>query len=178
MKAIPNILTLLRIALIPVLLVVLYIGNIYGYWISAVLFAIACITDYFDGFFARYFNAHSKFGMILDPIADKLLVSSTLMMLVYFERAPIIPAILILCREITVSGLREYLSEFRVSIPVSRLGKIKTGLQFVAILVLILGEESLHIPFINLFGEIMLWVTAMLTIFTGYAYFQESMKKL
>ncbi|MCE2993790.1 MAG: CDP-diacylglycerol--glycerol-3-phosphate 3-phosphatidyltransferase [Candidatus Jidaibacter sp.] len=178
MKSIPNILTLLRIALIPVLLIALYIDNSYGYWIAAALFAIACLTDYFDGFLARYFNAHSKFGMILDPIADKLLVSSTLMMLVYFERAPIIPAILILCREITVSGLREYLSEFRVSIPVSRLGKIKTALQFIAILILILGEESLNIPFIKLFGELMIWVTAMLTLFTGYAYFKESMNKL
>lgn len=178
MKSLPNILTLFRIALIPLLLVTLYLDNVYGYWVSAILFAIASITDYFDGAVARYFNAHTSFGRILDPIADKLLVSATLMMLVSFERAPLIPAILILCREITVSGLREYLSEFKVSIPVSRLGKLKTALQFIAILVLILGDESLNMRYVTISGELLLWVTAVLTIFTGYAYFKESMKKL
>lgn len=178
MRDLPNILTFSRIALIPILLFTLYLENVVGYWITGVLFAIASLTDYFDGMIARKMNAYSTLGKILDPIADKLLVSSLLMMLVYYDRAPIIPAILILCREVLVSGLREHLAEFKASIPVSNLAKIKTALQFISILILILGTESTGIKYTTLVGEIMIWVTAVLTVFTGFEYCREGFSKI
>ncbi len=178
MKELPNILTLIRIGLIPLLLIALYMSSTAGYWIAAILFAFAIITDYLDGVLARSMGAQSSFGRVLDPIADKLLVASTLMMLVYFDRAPIIPAILIVCREIIVSGLREYLSEFKVSIPVTKLAKIKTSIQFVAILVLILGEEATKTPLLYYVGEVALWVAAILTLLTGYAYLKEGFSRI
>lgn len=179
MKELPNILTIARIVLIPVILSALYLVSKTGCWVAAILFALASITDYFDGALARSLDAQTSFGRVLDPIADKLLVASTLMMLVYLDRAPLVPAILILCREIVVSGLREYLSEFKVSIPVSNLAKIKTGIQFVAILILILGQqEVVSIPLVHYFGQAALWIAAMLTIFTGFAYMKEGFKRV
>lgn len=178
MKELPNILTLIRIGLIPLLLIALYMSSVTSYWVAAILFTFAILTDYLDGVLARSMGAQSSFGRVLDPIADKLLVASTLMMLVYFDRAPIIPAILIVCREIIVSGLREYLSEFKVSIPVTKLAKIKTAIQFFAILVLILGEEATTIPLLYYVGEIALWVAALLTLFTGYAYLKEGFSRI
>lgn len=178
MKELPNILTMIRIGLIPLVLIALAILTKAGYWIAAILFGFAILTDYFDGALARSMGAQSSFGRVLDPIADKLLVASTLMMLVYYDRAPIIPAILIVCREIIVSGLREYLSEFKVSIPVSNLAKIKTVIQFIAILILILGEEATGITLVYHLGEIAIWVAAILTIFTGYAYLKEGFSRI
>jgi cardiolipin synthase (CMP-forming) len=178
MRDLPNILTVTRVAIIPVLLFVMWLDTPMTYWISAGLFGFASLTDYFDGVLARHYQAHSSFGRVLDPIADKLLVASTLMMLVYFDRAPIIPALLILCREITVSGLREYLSEFKVSMPVTNLAKVKTAIQFVAILVLILGTEATQLTLVRVIGDVLLWVAAMLTIFTGYSYLKEGFSRL
>lgn len=178
MKDLPNILTVSRVGIIPILLFVMWLDTPFTYWIAATIFGLASLTDYFDGVIARHYEAHSSFGRVLDPIADKLLVASTLMMLVYFDRAPIIPAILILCREITVSGLREYLSEFKVSVPVTNLAKVKTAIQFIAILVLILGAEATQMPFVRVVGDISLWVAAILTMFTGYAYLKEGFSRL
>jgi CDP-diacylglycerol--glycerol-3-phosphate 3-phosphatidyltransferase len=177
-KGLPNILTIIRIALIPLLLIALYASSMASYWVAALLFAFAILTDYLDGVLARSMGAQTSFGKILDPIADKLLVASTLIMLVYFDRAPVIPAILIVSREIIVSGLREYLSEFKVSIPVTKLAKIKTTIQFAAILILILGEEATTIPFVYYVGEIALWVAAILTLFTGYVYLKEGFSRI
>ncbi len=178
MKELPNILTIVRIGLIPLVLVGLAIATVPAYWIAAVLFGFAILTDYFDGALARSMGAQSSFGRVLDPIADKLLVTSTLMMLIYYGRAPILPAILIVCREIIVSGLREYLSEFKVSIPVSNLAKVKTVIQFAAILILILGEEATYIKLVYHVGEVALWVAAILTVFTGYAYLKEGFSRI
>jgi len=172
---IPNILTVFRILLIPVVVIAFYLEQRIGMRIAAIIFTFASVTDYFDGMLARRLNAQSNFGRMLDPIADKLLVASTLMMLVHFRMAPIIPTILILCREITVSGLREYLSEFHVSLPVSTLAKIKTGIQFIAILCLILSND---IWIFEIAGTILIWVAAVLTLITGYAYLKEVLKNI
>lgn len=181
-RDLPNILTITRVVLIPILIAGFYIapyvnGNA-AHWLVAGIFTFACITDYFDGILARKFNAQSSFGRVLDPIADKLLVASTLMMLVHFDRAPIIPSILILCREITVSGLREYLAEFKVSIPVSNLAKAKTTIQFIAIIILILGQPVLGLKYIDTIGAISLYIAALLTLVTGYAYLKEGLKTI
>lgn len=178
MRDLPNILTFIRIGLIPILLIVLYLEIPLGNWLAAVLFAIASLTDFFDGMLARHYDAQTSLGRILDPIADKLLVASLLMMMVYFEKAPLIPALLILCREIIVSGLREYLAEFKVSVPVSRLAKIKTAIQFIAIFILLVGNEGLGTRYVQMIGDIMIWVAAILTIFTGYEYFHEGFNKI
>ncbi len=175
-KNIPNYLTLLRIALIPILIIAFYLDGKISHWVTAIIFIFASITDYLDGLIARKYNAHSSFGRVFDPIADKLLVASTLVMLVHFDRAHFIPCLLILLREITVSGLRESLAEFKVSIPVSNLAKIKTGLQMVAIIIVLLGEKATGIPNLDIIGEILLWSAAVLTLITGYAYLREGLK--
>ena len=178
MKELPNILTVFRIVLIPVLVLSFYINEEIGSWLAAIIFTFASITDYLDGLLARVLNAHSHFGRILDPIADKLLVASTLMMLVHFGRAPVIPTILILCREIMVSGLREYLAEFKLSIPVTRLARVKTAIQFGAILMLLLNNGVMNIPYIDYIGQTSIWVAAVLTLVTGYAYCKEGFQKI
>ncbi len=178
MKELPNILTIFRILLIPILVMSFYITDDLGSWLAAIIFTFASITDYFDGVLARSLNAQSQFGRVLDPIADKLLVAATLMMLVHLGKAPVLPAILILCREITVSGLREYLAEFKLSIPVTRLAKFKTGIQFAAILILLLNERIINVPYIDLAGKIAIWIAAILTLITGYAYCKEGFKKI
>jgi cardiolipin synthase (CMP-forming) len=189
MRDLPNILTVLRVALIPILIMAFFIEGTWGRWVVAAIFTFASVTDYFDGFLARKYNAYSSFGRVLDPIADKLLVASTLMMLIYERNAPIIPTILILCREITVSGLREYLAEFKVSIPVTRLAKFKTATQFIAIIALILNGQFPELYCLRLdefcdascsyiFGHILIWIAAALTLMTGYAYCKEGFKKL
>jgi CDP-diacylglycerol--glycerol-3-phosphate 3-phosphatidyltransferase (EC 2.7.8.5) len=177
-KGLPNFLTILRIVLIPVLIISFYMERWVGSWPAALIFIFASITDYFDGLLARSLNAQSNFGRILDPISDKLLVASTLMMLVHFDRAPVIPAILILCREITVSGLREYLAEFRVSIPVTHLAKVKTAIQFIAILILLLNNNIIRGEFFYFLGQASIWTAAILTLVTGYAYCKEGFKKV
>lgn len=163
----------MRIGLIPALVASFYIEDRAVHYFAASIFLFASITDYFDGFLARKLHAQSSFGKALDPIADKLLVASTLMMLVHFERAPIIPTILILCREILVSGLREYLSDIKINLPVSNFGKIKTAFQMFAILLLLLGEQGTGIQYTDFIGEISIWIAAVLTLFSGYIYCKE-----
>ena len=176
-KSIPNYLTIFRIILIPILIISFYFDGPVGHWTAAIIFIFASITDYFDGFFARKYNAHSSFGKMFDPIADKLLVAATLMMLVHLDRAPVIPAILILCREIVVSGLREYLAQFKISVPVSKLAKIKTAIQMIAIITLLLGEKVIGLPGMDILGTISLWIAAALTLVTGYAYLKVGLSK-
>jgi CDP-diacylglycerol--glycerol-3-phosphate 3-phosphatidyltransferase len=178
LRDLPNFLTLLRVLLIPVLVVSFYLEGNLAHYIATSIFIFASITDYFDGYLARVLEAQSSFGRMLDPIADKLLVASTLMMLIHFGQAPIIPSIAILCREILVSGLREYLAELKVSIPVSNLGKVKTGFQMSSIIILLLGNEVIPIPYIGYFGEFLLWIAATLTLITGYAYCKEGFKHI
>src|SRR5216683_3670936 len=128
----PNLLTLSRIAVIPLMVGTFYLPDIYSQWLACGLFAAAGLTDYLDGHFARRWQQQSEIGRFLDPIADKLLVSATLFMLTTFGRLSaqaVLPALVILCREILVSGLREYLAGLRVGMPVSRLAKWKTVIQ-------------------------------------------------
>ena len=145
MKHIPNFLTTFRIVIIPILILSFYIPGMVANVVAALLFAIAAITDYFDGYFARTMKAQSNFGKCLDPIADKLLVIVAIVMLINFSnKSPwiLIPGLIIICREVLVSGLREFLAEIRVSVPVSKLAKYKTMVQMVAITGLLLGEKG------------------------------------
>lgn len=180
-QTIPNLLTIIRIALIPVVVVLFYFDRPLSNWILASIFVIACITDYLDGYFARVLKQTSTFGVFLDPMADKLLVAATLLMLVGFGRIQglsLIPAVIILCREILVSGLREFLAEAHVSVPVTRLAKWKTGIQMIALTCLIIEDIPgffLPIATIGIFG---LWVAAFLTLMTGFDYLRAGLKHM
>lgn len=189
-KNLPNILTISRIAIVPILIASFYIEGRLYHWVAAGLFLIASVTDFFDGYLARMLKAQSSLGRFLDPIADKLLVAAAIIMLVHFEgigRYDVIAAIAILCREIMVSGLREFLAEINVSVPVSNLSKVKTAVQMLAIFLLLIGvegpslEEVENITRINLtelLGRICLWIAAFLTIITGYAYLKAGLKHM
>jgi len=169
-KNLPNYLTYFRIAVIPALTLVFFIRGEWGYILSAGLFLLAGITDWLDGYVARMWEAQSNVGRFLDPIADKLLVATVLLLLVATERADLLPAIAIVCREILVSGLREFLAEIRVSVPVSKLAKFKTAAQMVAIFFLLLGPVGPDWLHGEGLGRLLLWVAALLTLVTGYAY--------
>ncbi|MBF0167356.1 MAG: CDP-diacylglycerol--glycerol-3-phosphate 3-phosphatidyltransferase [Alphaproteobacteria bacterium] len=169
----PNLLTLSRVAAVPLVVATFYLDGHFWHWVALGIFAVAGITDFFDGWLARRNNQISSFGRFLDPIADKLLVAAILLMLAAFHRmSPItfLPAVVILCREILVSGLREFLAETKVSMPVSRLAKWKTTLQMVAIGVLIVGDAGPEGLPVRLIGELGLWLAAALTMVTGYDY--------
>lgn len=177
-KNIPNILTLLRICMIPILIMSFYLQDNFAHYMAAGIFIFASITDYFDGFLARLWSTQSRFGAVLDPTADKMLVASALLMLVHFDKVYVFPAIAILCREILVSGLREHLAETKVSIPVSNIAKIKTVIQMIAITVLLLGEECTGIPYTDAIGQFLICIAAILTLATGYVYLKEGLKHL
>lgn len=181
----PNILTMSRVAVIPVFVALFFLETSTGQWIACGLFALAAITDFFDGYLARARGQMSAFGTFLDPVADKLLVASALLMMVGFDQISglvIIPAVVILCREILVSGLREYLAGFAVSLPVSRLAKWKTTVQMIAIGFLIVGESahpaiSADIP-VRLIGEAGLWLAAVVTLITGFDYLRTGLRHM
>jgi cardiolipin synthase len=180
----PNLLTLSRIAAIPVMVLLAALGTPGTDAAAMVVFSIAGITDYFDGKLARDFAQTSDLGRMLDPIADKLLVAAALMMLVGLGRlsaAGLYPAIVIMLREILVSGLREYLAGIRVGLPVTRLAKWKTGFQMGALGTLLAGAtgaEVLHLGWlpVPLIGEAMLWVAAVLTLITGWDYLTAGLR--
>lgn len=176
MYNLPNLLTISRIVVIPVIFLTLYINSFAWQMFTAILFVIASITDYFDGYLARSRNQTSAFGRLLDPIADKLLVSSALVLILAKPdmlsfKISYIPAFIILCREILVSGLREFLREVNVGLPVTRLAKWKTGFQMTA-LAMMLFNGLWHW---NGIGEFLLWIAGALTFITGYQYFQKSL---
>jgi cardiolipin synthase len=178
-KQLPNTLTLIRIVIIPIIILTFYFDDkIFSHRLAAILFLIAGITDFFDGYLARKYNLHSNFGRMLDPIADKLLVGCILIMLVKFDKASEVPCLLILSREFLISGLREFLAELRVSVPVSRLAKFKTAIQMIALFILLLGSKGSNIEYMDIIGHIALWIAASLTIFTGYSYLQASRSHL
>ncbi len=174
----PNLLTLSRIAAIPLLVGLVAARHPVADVIACVVFSAAAITDYFDGKLARSRRQQSDLGRMLDPIADKLLVGAVLMMLVGTGRLSgpaLYPAIVIMLREILVSGLREYLAGIRVGLPVTSLAKWKTGFQMGALGTLLAGDSSaqlLHLAFlpVSMIGEAMLWVAAVLTLVTGWDY--------
>ncbi|HKX08301.1 MAG TPA: CDP-diacylglycerol--glycerol-3-phosphate 3-phosphatidyltransferase [Stellaceae bacterium] len=173
LTTLPNLLTLSRILAVPILVGTFYLPGPWAPWVACVLFSAAGITDWLDGHFARRWKQQTDFGRFLDPIADKLVVAAALFMLVASERVSgftILPALVILMREILVSGLREHLAGLNVSVPVSRLAKWKTGLQMVAIGVLLVGDAGPDAIPVRLIGEAMLWIAAALTLVTGYDY--------
>jgi cardiolipin synthase len=180
----PNLLTLSRIAAIPLLVVLVALHEPAADMAACVLFSTAAITDYFDGHLARTRRQQSDLGRMLDPIADKLLVGAALMMLVGLGRVSnwgLYPAIVIMLREILVSGLREYLAGIRIGLPVTRLAKWKTGFQMGALGTLLAGDSSaqwLHLSFIPIgaIGEIMLWAAAALTLWTGWDYLTAGLR--
>lgn len=176
LQKIPNYLTALRVAVIPLFVVLMYLPGGSARWWAAGLFVFAAITDFLDGYLARKWNAQSSFGRFLDPIADKLLVAAALLMLVHGGEADVIPAIAIISREILVSGLREYLSEIQVPMPVSTLGKWKTALQMAALVLLILGVEGTGLMLVEWLGRGLLWISAALTLYTGYAYLRAGIR--
>lgn len=176
-KNIPNIITIFRVAIIPVIIVTFYLEHkIFAHRLSASLFVLAGISDFFDGYLARKYNIQSSFGRMLDPIADKILVGCVLMMLIHFDKANIIPCLLILTREFVVSGLREFLAEIHVSMPVSQLAKIKTAVQMLALFILLLGTQGSGIKYLDQIGQILLWIAAILTLVTAYSYIEECKK--
>jgi cardiolipin synthase len=174
----PNVLTLSRIAAIPLLVICAAIETPLADMAACIVFGAAAITDYFDGKLARSRLQQSDLGRMLDPIADKLLVGAVLMLLVGHHRLSplgLYPAIIIVLREILVSGLREYLAGIRVGLPVTGLAKWKTGFQMGALGTLLAGNGTaaiLHLSFlpVSVIGEGMLWVAAALTLITGWDY--------
>lgn len=174
MYNLPNILTISRIMVIPVIFLSIYIHNTVWATFAAILFIVAAITDYFDGYFARARNETSVFGRLLDPIADKLLVVSALVIVLANDmvmRVSYIPVVVIMCREVLVSGLREFLAQVNVGMPVTRLAKWKTGFQMTALSMILMG----HVYAFRVTGEALLWVAGVLTFMTGYQYFQKSL---
>ena len=180
--SLPNLLTLSRIAVIPLLIALFYWENPLSGWVALGFFTLAAITDFFDGYLARTMDQHSRLGQMLDPIADKLLVASVVLMLVAFQQAPVLAALVFLCRELMVSGLREFLAKIRVSMPVSRLAKWKTFIQMFAIGFLLVGEVGPNFfhPAVTtvLIGEILIWIAAILTLVTGYDYLRAGWRHL
>ena len=174
-----NVLTLIRVAVIPIIVICIYLKSPFFGWTAFVLFCLASITDYFDGYLARLRNEVTNFGTFLDPIADKLLVASVILILTskgIIANWETIPALIILLREITVSGLREYLAGIKISIPVSRIAKLKTLLQLFALSFLILSEGIYNISFIIFIGKLFLWIAGLLTLYTAYDYIKASIK--
>ena len=181
LTSLPNLLTLSRILAIPVVVGSFYVSGDYARWIACALFSAAAVTDWLDGHMARRWQQQSEVGRFLDPIADKLLVSATLFMLTAFGRLSaqaVLPALVILCREILVSGLREYLAGLRIGMPVSRLAKWKTVIQMVAIGVLIVGDAGPRFLPVAPIGEMLLWIAASLTLVTGYDYLQAGLRHM
>ena len=187
MLSLPNLLTLSRIFAVPLLVFLLWRPAPLDYAITFVLYCLVGITDYFDGYLARAQGRISRLGQFLDPIADKIMVGAVLIMLISSRKANpvpeiaglnIIPGLVILLREIIVSGLREFLAELKVSIPVSALAKWKTTFQMVALGALILGGAVPHLEWVHLVGLGCLWAAAALTLVTGYDYLRIGIRHM
>tara|TARA_B100001173_G_scaffold73235_1_gene62317 strand:- start:1969 stop:2553 length:585 start_codon:yes stop_codon:yes gene_type:complete len=178
---IPNYLTIGRIIIVPIFVVTYYLPGFYGDVLPFTLFVLASFTDFLDGLLARMYKEESKLGELLDPIADKIIVATALILLVMDETIKnyeVVAAIIILTREILVSGLREFLAKGKIKLPVSNLAKLKTFLQMFAISILLTGETGNKV--INFqdynaqtIGIILLWLSAFLTLYTGYEYLRK-----
>lgn len=177
----PNLLTLSRIFAIPFIVACFYVQGFWAHLIATVLFVIACITDFFDGYFARQWKQVSAFGRFLDPVADKLLVSTILLMLSGYgiiNGVHLIAAAVILAREIIVSGLRGFLSEMQMKVPVTRYAKWKTAMQMSAISSLLCSAMFPDAIIIRQFGIILLWLATVMTIFTGARYLKAGIVRM
>lgn len=176
-KNIPNYLTILRIIAIPLIVMSFYFEDSkFAHRFGGILFAIASLTDFFDGYIARKYNIVSRFGQMFDPIADKVLVGCVLLMLVKFGRADEIPCLLILAREFAVAGLREFLAQVRVSVPVTQLAKLKTTIQMVSMTMLIFGSVGSGLLWLDPVAHVCLWISAILTLVSGYSYLKACSK--
>ena len=181
LKKIPNILTIGRIIIVPFFVVAFYLPGFYGDLTAFTLFVIASFTDFLDGMLARMMGEESKLGELLDPIADKIIVATALILLVMsgtIKHYEVIAAIIILTREILISGLREFLAIGQIKLPVTNLAKLKTFLQMVAIALLLTGETGNRILNFQDYdaqtiGIILLWLSAFLTLYTGYEYLRK-----
>jgi cardiolipin synthase (CMP-forming) len=179
--ALPNILTYFRIIAVPAVVACLFfLSNPTARWAALAVYLAACITDWFDGYLARIWQQQSALGRMLDPIADKLLVGATLLILTHdntINGVHIWAAVIILCREILVSGLREFLAELNVKIHVTQLAKWKTTLQMIALAVLLAGPAAdIVMPHVTTIGLFLLWVAALLTLMTGYDYLRAAVR--
>ena len=181
LKKIPNILTVGRILIVPFFVLAFYLPGFYGDLTALILFIVASFTDFLDGMLARLLGEESKLGELLDPIADKIIVATALILLVMdgtIQNYEVIAAIIILTREILISGLREFLAKGKIKLPVSNLAKLKTVLQMISIAILLSGDTGNKIiDFQNYtaqtIGIILLWLSAALTLFTGYEYMRK-----
>jgi CDP-diacylglycerol--glycerol-3-phosphate 3-phosphatidyltransferase len=188
MLSLPNLLTLSRIFAVPILVFLLWKPAPWDYAITFALYCIVGITDYFDGYLARAQGQISKLGQFLDPIADKIMVAAVIIMLMASRKADgdapiiedfnVIPALIIMLREIMVSGLREFLAELKVSMPVNRLAKWKTTLQLISLGALILGGSLPSQPWVHIVGVLSLWAAAALTLVTGYDYLRTGLRHM
>jgi CDP-diacylglycerol--glycerol-3-phosphate 3-phosphatidyltransferase/cardiolipin synthase len=181
LTTVPNFLTYGRILAVPLMAACfLLIDRDVGRWAALGIFALACLTDWLDGYLARVLAQQSTLGRMLDPIADKLLVGTALLLLVNdgtIDTITMWAAIIILCREILVSGLREYLAELNVKVHVTRLAKWKTTLQMLALGVLLAGPAAdKMVPGVTLTGTMLLWAAALLTLWTGYDYLKAAVR--
>ncbi|PZQ15926.1 MAG: CDP-diacylglycerol--glycerol-3-phosphate 3-phosphatidyltransferase [Ancylobacter novellus] len=178
--SLPNLLTYGRIAIVPAVCACIYVGSDAARWLALGLFAAAAVTDFLDGYLARIWRQSSPLGRMLDPIADKLLVSACLMMLCAVNTITgwsLAAAVVILCREVLVSGLREFLAELRVSVPVTKLAKWKTTAQLVSLGFLLAGPAGDKVlPHNTEIGLGLLWISAILTLYTGYDYFRAGLR--
>jgi cardiolipin synthase len=180
-KKIPNILTIGRIIIVPFFVLAFYLPGFYGDLTACVLFVIASFTDFLDGMLARMMGEESKLGELLDPIADKIIVATALILLVMsgtIKHYEVIAAIIILTREILISGLREFLAIGQIKLPVTNLAKLKTFLQMLAITLLLTGETGNRILNFQDYNAqtieiILLWLSAFLTLYTGYEYLRK-----
>ena len=178
---IPNILTIGRIVVVPIFILTFYLPGALGDWIPFFIFLLASFTDFLDGLLARLYKEESKLGELLDPIADKIIVASALVLLVMVKTIvnyEVIAAIIILIREILISGLREFLAKVQVTMPVSGLSKYKTFIQMFAIATLLTGESgNIFINFgdynAHSIGIVLLWIAAFLTLYTGFDYIKK-----
>jgi cardiolipin synthase (CMP-forming) len=181
LKKIPNLLTIGRIILVPFFVLAFYLPGFYGDLTAFILFVTASFTDFLDGMLARMLGEESKLGELLDPIADKIIVATALILLVMdgtIRHYEVVAAIIILTREILISGLREFLAKGQIKLPVSTLAKLKTFLQMTAIALLLTGETGnkiLNFQDYNAqtIGIILLWLSAFLTLYTGYEYLRK-----
>ena len=180
-KKIPNILTIGRIIIVPFFVLAFYLPGFYGDLTALILFIVASFTDFLDGMLARMFGVESKLGELLDPIADKIIVATALILLVMdgtIRNYEVIAAIIILTREILISGLREFLAKGKITMQVTSLSKLKTFIQMTSIAILLTGESGNKIFNFQDYnaqtvGIILLWLSSFLTLYTGYDYIRK-----
>lgn len=176
-KNLPNYLTILRMLAIPVIIAILsYENSVFACRLGGIIFAVISLTDFFDGYIAKKYNLVSNFGRAFDPIADKVLVACVLLILVQNDKVSALPCLVIISREFIVSGFREFLAQVKVSLTVNKISQIKTMIQMTAITIIIIGSKGSGIVALDIIGELLLWVAAIISLISGYVYFKACNK--